>query len=110
MRLLKHPLLLLAAASALTAAPAAKAGPNVGACVYLSNGYNNCMNEAARQNRWGGGYGGEWGGGYGPGWGDDGWDPEYEYYRRQRAQGRSQAKQAECARWLYAIQQNNCVR
>ncbi|HEY8160830.1 MAG TPA: hypothetical protein VIF34_00975 [Methylocystis sp.] len=109
MRLIKYPLVLLAAAGALTAAPTAKAGPNVEVCLYLSNQYNNCMNEAAGENRRGARYGGGWGGGYGPGWGD-GWDPERDYYRRQRAQARSQAKQTECARWLYAIQQNNCVR
>jgi hypothetical protein len=98
--------LLVAAATALLAAPAAEAGPNVPLCLSLENSYNACIRQAQRQNAWGG-YGGGWDGGQGWG-GDGGWDDDY--YRGRRRQQRALSKQAECARWLYAIQQNNCVR
>ncbi|WP_442755082.1 hypothetical protein ACNHKD_00010 [Methylocystis sp. JAN1] len=95
---------LVASAPALLGATAAKAGPNVPLCLSLQNSYNACMVQAQRQQGWGG-YGHGWGDGYGGGWGDDD-----DYYRYQRRQQRGVAKQAECARWLYAIQQNGCVR
>lgn len=97
--------LFAAVATALAVSSAAQAGPNVAVCVTLQNNYNACMVQAQRQQGWGGqGYGGGWDGGYG-GWGDDD-----DYYRQQRRQRRAVSKQAECARWLYAIQQNGCVR
>lgn len=93
--------LLAAALTTLLAVSAAQAGPNVPLCLSLQNSYNVCMQQARRQNAWDG---------YGHGWDGGGWDDGYDYYRGQRRQRRALSKQAECARWLYAIQQNNCVR
>jgi len=112
MPMVKRTLLLAAASAALLCATAAYAGTNVAMCVALSNNYNQCMREQARGGGYGG-YGGGWGGGYeggyggwGGGYDGDGWDNGYGHYRRG---GRAQGKQAECARWLVALQQNNCV-
>jgi hypothetical protein len=117
-------LIPIAVAGALLAASAAKAGPNVPLCLALENNFNECMRQQQRQNAWGGG-GQGWGGGYGQGdygrggyghggydrgWGDGDWDDGYGGYPRPRRQPRGAAKQAECARWLAAIQQNNCAR
>ncbi len=116
MPMVKRTLLLAAASATLLCATAAYAGTNVAMCVALSNNYNQCMREQARG---GGGYGGGWGGGYeggyGGGWGggyDDGyggWGGGYDNGYRNYRRGHAQAKQAECARWLVALQQNNCV-
>jgi hypothetical protein len=92
---------LIPIAFALLAASAAKAGPHVPLCFALQNNFNECMRQQQRQNAWGGGYD--------RGWGDWDEDDGYEHYRRQRHQQRGAAKQAECARWLFAIQQNNCA-
>jgi hypothetical protein len=105
MRLVKYAFVVLAAAAGALAASAAKAGPNAPLCLMLENNYNQCIVQAQRQGGYGGDYDRGWGGGPGGGWDDD-----RGYYRRQRGQGASQAKQAECARWLVSIQQNNCVR
>lgn len=95
-----------AAAAALFGATAVKAGPNAPLCLSLQNSYNACMVQAQRMGwRGHGGWGGGYDNGYGGGWGGD---DDYRHY--QRRQYRSASKQAECARWLYAIQQNGCVR
>lgn len=109
MSLFKRPAVPVVAAIALLGATAAEAGPNVPLCLSLQNSYNACMVQAQRQG-WGG-YGG-WGGGYDNGYGGygGGWGDDDDYYRYQRRQYRSASKQAECARWLYAIQQAGCVR
>jgi hypothetical protein len=109
----------------------AKAAPNPALCMALAENYNQCQRQAQRQNYqggWGGGYG--YDRGYGGGWGghdDDGWGGHrhgggwggdgYGYDRgygggwggRGYGGGRPQAKQAECARWLVALQQNQCA-
>jgi hypothetical protein len=79
---------------------AGEAGPNVPLCLTLQNSYNACMVQAQRQQAWDA-YRQQW---------DDDWDDGYDYYRQQRRQQRAVAQQAQCARWLYAIQQNGCVR
>ena len=108
-------LALAAAMAATIAALPARAAPNPALCFALAENFNQCQRQAQRQGRGGYGYdGGGYGGGYGHdgggygydggGWGDD--DP---YAWRRRRSGRAQAKQAECARWLVAMQQNNCM-
>jgi hypothetical protein len=108
-------LIPIAVAGALLAGSAAKAGPNVPLCFALQNNFNECMRQQQRQSAWGGGYGQGYGqggygrGGYDHGWGDGDRDDGYDSYPRPRRQPRGGAKQAECARWLFAIQQNNCA-
>jgi hypothetical protein len=97
-------LLFAVAACGLLLAPAAKAGPNVALCVALENNFNECMRQQQRQNA-AGGWNNGYGQGYGHSWGDNDWDEGYGRHPHPYA-----AKQAECARWLTAIQQNNCVR
>lgn len=94
-------------AAALAAMPA-RAAPNPSLCFALAENFNQCQRQAQRQSRggYGGGYGYD-GGGYG--YDGGGWGDEDDYYRGRRRAGRAQAKQAECARWLVAMQQNNCM-
>lgn len=105
MTVARHLFLLAATTGLIVAtAAAAQAGPNVAVCLALQNNYNACMVQAQRQQGWGGGgYGG------GGGWGGGGWDDD-DYYRQQRRQQRAFSRSAHCNKWLYAIQQNGCVR
>ncbi len=98
-------LILAAGISGASVAFPAKAAPNVPLCFSLSQSYNQCQQQAQWQNHGGGGgYGGGYG--YGGGWGGD--DDDAYYWRQRRAQ-RAQSKQAECARWLVAMQANHCM-
>lgn len=97
---------ILAAAgfsAALFGAAGARAGgPNAPLCFALQNNFNQCMLQQQRLNARNA---------YANRWDDwEGWDDPYAYERRRWRHQRAVNKQAECARWLYAIQQNNCVQ
>lgn len=117
MRFVIPALALAGVVGAAIAALPAKAAPNPALCFALAENYNQCQRQASRQ---GGGWGGGWGRGSGGGWdggrgydrngyGGGGWGGGGDYDWRRRG-GRGQSRQAECARWLVAMQQNNCVR
>lgn len=85
----------------------AAAAPNVPLCFALAEQFNQCQRQAQRQSRYGGygGYGGGYYGGYHDGWDGGGYGYGNPYGGRHRAQ----AKQAQCAQILVAMQQNRCA-